>query len=200
MIMAFLLINDPKETGKIDPKTKMLVTLEWPDKSVVDLDLWIRGPDGTVLSYTKKDGGYMILDRDDLGLTNDVYTVDGKMQFIRQNIEVAKFNELPPGEYVINVHSYSHTFMQFGFTPDKPEEYPTPFSISVNMIDPTFKIVWKGDNKLHFRKEITMITFVVTDEGKINDLVTGVQIPLFGQGSGSQSRSNRFAPPIGVPR
>ena len=108
LLLAFLYINPIADEGKIDPVTKLLVIMTWPDESSADIDVWMRGPDGSVCSYVAKDKGYMILERDDLGMTNDAIKVDDKIIYIKRNIESLSVTQLLKGEYVLNIHNYSH--------------------------------------------------------------------------------------------
>ncbi len=49
-ILAFLMINPIADEGKIDPDGLVMITLRWPDDSIKDIDLWVKGPDGTIVS------------------------------------------------------------------------------------------------------------------------------------------------------
>ena len=56
LLIAFLLINPIADEGKIDPRSEFLIVATWPDNSVMDIDLWVKGPDGSVVSFKNKDG------------------------------------------------------------------------------------------------------------------------------------------------
>lgn len=176
-IIAFLLINPIAKEGIIDPKSQVMIMVEWPKRSIVDIDTWIRGPDGTVVSYQKKDGKYIVLERDDLGDANDSVIVDGKLVTVFRNVEMAMINQLIPGEYVVNLHNYSSATKQELVEANK-EEYPTPVSIRIMQLDP-FKIIYETAVTLKFRDEKTVLTFRVNDDKLIHDKRTDVEIPLF---------------------
>ena len=77
-IIAFMLISDPDEEGKVEAKAEMLITVRWPDQHPDDVDALIEGPQGEVVWYHNRDSGLMHLDRDDRGLLADRVTMDGK--------------------------------------------------------------------------------------------------------------------------
>lgn len=106
-IIAFLLINPIAKNGKIDPPIEFLITTEWDKFSKNDIDIWVKGPDGRAVSYTNKDIGYIVLNRDDLGSANDNVRVAGKTISIKENREAIEIRGLVPGEYIVNVHFLS---------------------------------------------------------------------------------------------
>ena len=76
LLIAFLLINPIADDGKIDPVTEFIINVQWPDNSSIDIDLWVQGPEGTIVSFKQKDGNYMVLERDDLGISNDFVMIN----------------------------------------------------------------------------------------------------------------------------
>jgi hypothetical protein len=177
LLLAFLFINPIAKEGKIDPVAKLLVVITWPDKSSADIDMWVRGPDRTVVSYSGKDKGYMILERDDLGVSNDTIKVDGETVHIQRNIESLSITKLLKGEFVINVMNYSYKFTEYrGYT--EAEKYPIPVDIKVYQMNP-FKILFVRRITLEYRQEKTVVSFEVLDNGVITDLRTDVNIPLY---------------------
>lgn len=177
LLLAFLFINPIAEQGKIDPVAKVLILVTWPDKSPADIDLWVRGPDRTVVSYGSKDKGYMVLERDDLGVSNDTIKVDGKVVHIIRNIESLKITKLLKGEYVVNVMNYTHAFTAYNDY-EAEEIYPIPVEIKILQMNP-FKILFVRKVTLEYRQEKTVLTFVVTEDEKIEDGRTDVEIPLY---------------------
>ena len=163
-ILAFLLINPVADAGKITPDARIMITLKWDNYSTKDMDLWLRGPDGTIVSYQRKDGRYIILHRDDLGGANDAIVVDGVERIIARNIEVIEITDLRDGEYVVNVHHFSGASGEVVVT------------VEVTGLRP-YKIWFVGGATLTARNEATLVTFVVED-GKVVDVRTDIQIPL----------------------
>lgn len=164
-ILAYLLINPISEDGKVDPPVELMVEMTWPDHSRLDMDLWVRGPNNVWVGYTSRESGYMILERDDLGSLNDTFTVNGQEIVVQRNYEVVNVTALPPGEYVINTHYYTN------------KGDPVLVKIKVTRLNP-YSAVFQGEVMLTPKQEHTMLTFVVTPDGKITDLRNDVQIPL----------------------
>jgi hypothetical protein len=177
LLLAFLYINPIADEGKIDPVTKLLVIMTWPDESSADIDVWMRGPDGSVCSYVAKDKGYMILERDDLGMTNDAIQVDDKIIYIKRNIESLSVTQLLKGEYVLNIHNYSHMFQGYEGH-HKEDEFPVPVEIKLIQMNP-FKILFIRKVNLDYRQEETVVTFEVTEKEEVVDMRTDIKIPLF---------------------
>ena len=185
-IIAFILINPIAKQGIVDPVTKMMIIIKWPELSAADIDVWVKGPDGTIASYINKDGKYIILERDDLGSSNDYVKIDGQITPISRNMETMSLNALPKGEYVINLHNYSHSFNDFlGRLREEPQ-YPIPVTVEVIKINP-FKAVFQKTVTLEYREEKTVLSFVITDDEKIEDMRTDVDVPMFY----AQDRANR---------
>jgi hypothetical protein len=176
LFIAFLLINPIAREAIVDPKTQLIVLIEWPKKSIVDIDLWVRGPDGTTVGYKNKDGKYIVLERDDLGTSNDTVFIDGEERVVYRNIETTIINKLFPGEYVINIHNFSSD--NRARSKSFNEEYPTPVKIRIIKVDP-YAIVYEKNIVLKFRQEKTMLTFEVTKDNAIADKRTDVTIPLY---------------------
>ena len=92
LLIAFLLINPIADEGKIDPRSEFLIVATWPDNSVMDIDLWVKGPDDSVVSFKNKDGNWIVLERDDLGISNDFVMVNEKPKKIVENLRKTKKN------------------------------------------------------------------------------------------------------------
>ena len=177
LLLAFLLINPIAKDGKIDPKTEMMITIEWPENSILDIDLWIKGPNNTIVSYQKKDGAYIILERDDLGKNNDKMLLNGELVVIQRNVEVGTINQLFPGEYIINIHNYTSSFKQKLVT-ENNETVPVPVTVQIYKMNP-FNLVYKTTTNLDYREEKTILTFVIDEKGRISDKRTDLFIPLY---------------------
>lgn len=174
LLIAFLLINPIADEGKIDPKSEFLIILTWPDNSIMDIDLWVKGPtDNDVVSFKRKDANWMVLERDDLGISNDFVMVDGVPTKIRRNIETLSINAIAAGEYVVNVHHYNTTKKIH-----ENEIYPVPVQVEIIKLNP-YKVVYTGKVELTFRQEVTIATFLMSKEGDVSDIRTDIQIPLY---------------------
>src|SRR3954468_25108856 len=76
--IALLAMNPEAKEGKIDSKAEFIVTAAWPDNHPDDIDLYVEDPVGNIVWYHAREGGFMLLDRDDRGGANDFIMVAGK--------------------------------------------------------------------------------------------------------------------------
>jgi len=64
--------------GKIETKAEFIISMAWPDDHPDDIDLYAEDPLGNFVWYHQREGGFMVLDRDDRGSANNSITVDGR--------------------------------------------------------------------------------------------------------------------------
>lgn len=164
-VIAFLLINPIAKSGTIDPPVIMIVEMEWDDDSTYDIDLHIKGPDGNTVYYGYKNNGYITLKRDDLGIVNDSFTVNGERTVVKRNYEVTTMTVLPDGDYIINVHFFSN---RTGAS--------EVVRLKMTGIQP-FAVHYEGEALLATRQEKTMIVFQVVD-GVIKNIRTDINVNL----------------------
>ena len=181
LLIAFLLINPIADEGKIDPRSEFLIVATWPDNSVMDIDLWVKGPDGSVVSFKNKDGNWIVLERDDLGISNDFVMVNEKPKKILRNIETTSINAIVSGEYIVNVHHYNTNK-----TIPSKEIWPVPVKVDIIKLEP-YKVLYTGKVDLTFRQEETIATFLINDDGDLYDIRTDIKIPLYYGGGGDIS-------------
>ncbi len=139
--------NEDKAAGALS------VYVFWPDGMDADIDVHVLDANKQHTYYDNKETHITNLLRDDRGMLND----QGPRNF--ENVYV---RELPPGEYVINLHAFRAA--------DK--FYPIPVEGELNFIDPTggkgggltFK---KTVELLKTGEEITLFRFLVGQDGKI---------------------------------
>tara|TARA_Y100000592_G_C5466897_1_gene317251 strand:+ start:1538 stop:2233 length:696 start_codon:yes stop_codon:yes gene_type:complete len=146
-LLAFILMNPIAKEKDIEEKSDFIIIMEWDDESGDDLDLWVRNPNGGILSFRNRGIGFMHLDRDDLGLANDkIKTADGKFKYVLRNKEVVSLRGYQTGEYLVNVHVYNKK----GWLDKKYRDS----SVKVQLI------------KLNPYEEITEATFVASKKGQ----------------------------------
>ena len=162
-VLAFLLINPIAKKGVVDPPILMMIEIEWDDYSHEDMDLYVKGPDGKPVFYSNKGNGYITLKRDDLGMRNDSFFVNGRLTEVRRNYEVTTMTVLPDGDYVVNVHYFS--------SGDR-----TDVKVRVTGIQP-FQVYYEGEVNVGTHQEATVVVFKVVD-GKIRDIRTDVDVKL----------------------
>jgi hypothetical protein len=104
--MSFAMINAQADSGKVDPKAEMMVTVTWPDSNPDDVDTYVADPAGNVVWYNRREAGLMHLDRDDRGMFRDVIQLNGATVENPLNQEIISFRGLADGEYTVNIVHY----------------------------------------------------------------------------------------------
>ena len=107
-LLAFILMNPIAKEKDVEEKSDFIIVMTWDDESGDDIDLWVRDPGGRIVSFRNRGIGFMHLDRDDLGLSNDkVQGADGKIIYVYRNKEVVSLRGFSEGTYLVNAHVYN---------------------------------------------------------------------------------------------
>jgi len=159
-VIAFLLINPVAKTGAVDNKAEFLITLTWPDGRREDVDLYVADPEGRLVWFRSREAGLMHLDRDDLGLGNDMMEVAGKKIVNPVNQEIVSIRGIASGEYVVNLHLYRDD-----------QGKPVPVKVKVEKLNPRVELVYYGDVTLNRRgEEQTAVRFSIAADGRVKDV------------------------------
>ncbi|MGD8832599.1 MAG: hypothetical protein PVF57_18475 [Pseudomonadales bacterium] len=157
-VAAFALMRDPDDTGKVDAKAEVLITVRWADRHPDDVDTLVEGPGGNLVWYHNRDTGLMHLDRDDRGLFADRIELNGRVVSNPINQETVSVRALQPGEYVVNVLHYQANYSE-----------PLPVTIKVEKLNPTVTLVYYGTRELGGTgDEQTAVRFTVDADGNIS--------------------------------
>jgi hypothetical protein len=170
MAAIFILISPKKADDEgVKPKVEYMISMEWPGDLNYDVDLWVKTPSGKVVYYANREAGFVSLERDVLGWTNQAMLV-GDKTVTRTNQEVITLRGIEPGEYVVNVHYYSAP----GFTSLGGETPPFPVSVRLERLNPRYELVTEEIKPMHtVRKEVHMFRFTLDEKGNysgVNDL------------------------------
>ena len=159
-VVAFALMNEPVESGKVDPKAELLITVRWPDGHPDDVDTIVEDPRGQLVWYHNQDSGLMHLDRDDRGTAHDRLRVDGRMISNPLNQETVSVRSLAPGPYVVNLLHY------------KAERGGMlPVEVKVEKLNPEVEVVYYGSHALEGAgHELTAVRFEVGPGGDVRDV------------------------------
>ena len=76
LIYALIQIQPPAKKSEIEQKAEFLIILEWDERSAADMDLWVMDPQNNIVWFRQKTGGFLHLDKDDLGHRNDKIMID----------------------------------------------------------------------------------------------------------------------------
>ena len=159
-VLAFLMINPVARSGAIDPKAEFLITLNWPDGRLEDVDLYVEDPLGELVWFRNREAGLMHLDRDDLGELNDAIEVAGRRVINPINQETVSIRGIVPGEYVVNLHLYRAAGAG-----------PVPATVKVEKLNPSVQLVFYGPVTLAEQgNERTAVRFLVGGDGRVLDV------------------------------
>lgn len=171
-VVAFLLINPPTKKEDAPKKAEYLIIIEWEDNANDDIDLWVRDPNGTTVSFTNKTGGLLNLEKDDLGSSNDRWRKpDGTIVTIPINREVITMRGIVPGRYEVAAHVYS---MKYALSSNPTGASNTPEVTVTGTITATLvKINPYGEIYTSIRKysskgqAFTLFNFELDENGKV---------------------------------
>jgi len=158
--IAFMLISDPSDGGKIDSKAEILISVRWPDQHPDDVDAIVESPQGGLVWYHNRDTGLMHLDRDDRGIFADKMNVNGATISNPINQETITIRALQSGEYVVNLLHYQANYDQ-----------PLTVDVKVEKLNPEVELVYYGSHELEgIGDEKTAVRFSVDSEKNISDV------------------------------
>ena len=164
--ITILFINPITKLGNVNMKAEYIITVDWKDSLPDDIDLWVKDPNGEIVSYLKKDAGWLHLDRDDRGVINDKIIIDGKEVIYPINREVVTLRGIIPGEYVVNLYLYDH----------KSNE-PVEAKIIIEKVNPSLRLVFVGDVILKNEdSELTITKFRLDSEGNFKSIYANNEI------------------------
>ena len=124
--IAFMLINNTEESGDINSKAEVLISVQWPDEHPDDVDAVVEDPQGGLVWYHNRDSGLMHLDRDDRGNLADSLKFQGEVVSNPINQETVTVRGLQTGEYVINLLHYKSNYKE-----------PLPVTVKVEKLNPS---------------------------------------------------------------
>lgn len=176
-VVAFILINPPTKKNDIPTKAEYLFVIEWDPEAKDDIDLWVRDPNGVTVSFTRKEGGLLNLEKDDLGSSNDTYTnPNGEVSVIKINREVTTMRGIIPGTYTVFAHVYNiYREMVFNDATGSwdvviPEdgEY-RPLSFTLIKVNPYVE-VYRSEHRYRAKgQEIPLLEFDLDAEGNASN-------------------------------
>ena len=158
--IAFMLISDPTEGGKIESKAEILISVRWPDKHPDDVDAIVESPEGDLVWYHNRDTGLMHLDRDDRGIFADKMIVNGAVISNPINQETVTIRALQPGEYVVNLLHYQANY-----------DEPLTVDVKVEKLNPEVELIYYGSHELEgVGDEETAVRFSVDSQKNISNV------------------------------
>lgn len=160
--IVVIFIHPPAKEGIIDPKAEFIVTVKWEDKNPDDIDVWVENPQGNLVWFRNTEAGFMHLDRDDRGLSNDTIWVNGEEVVNPLNQEVVTIRKFVAGEYVVNLHYYKSNTNK-----------PVNAEVRVVKVNPRLEVIYYSTVELpKVGTEKTAVRFYVTKQGDIKNVGT----------------------------
>ena len=158
--IALLAMNPEAKEGKIESKAEFIITMTWPDDHPDDIDLYAEDPLGNIVWYHVREGGFLVLDRDDRGSANNTITVDGKKITSPFRQETITLRGIVPGEYTINVHYFLAT-----------KGGPVPVIVKTEKVNPVLEVVSYDPITLdRMGEEKTAVRFKLAANGNVLDV------------------------------
>ena len=158
--IAFMLISDPSEGGKIESKAEILISVRRPDKHPDDVDAIVESPEGDLVWYHNRDTGLMHLDRDDRGIFADKMNVNGALISNPINQETVTIRALQSGEYVVNILHYQANY-----------DEPLTVDVKVEKLNPEVELIYYGSHELEgVGDEETAVRFSVDSQKNISNV------------------------------
>ena len=187
-LLAFILMNPIAKEKDIEEKSDFIIVMTWDDESGDDIDLWVRDPGGRIVSFRNRGIGFMHLDRDDLGLSNDkVQGPDGKIVYVYRNKEVVSLRGFSEGTYLVNAHVYNKKPWKDG------KQHRSNIKIELIKLNPYSEIAQAEFVAIGRGQEFTAFHFTLNSEGEVIKL-NNVREPLIGAKSvyGVENQTNEL--------
>lgn len=171
-VVAFLLINPPTKKEDAPKKAEFLIIIEWEDNANDDVDLWVRDPNGTTVSFTNKTGGLLNLEKDDLGMSNDRWRKpDGTIVTIPINREVITMRGIVPGRYEVAAHIYSMKYAplrnQTGSSTEPVQTIEGTIIATLVKINPYGEVYTSTRTYVSKGQVFTLFNFELDENGKV---------------------------------
>lgn len=157
-LVTVMFVNPLAKLGDVTFKAEFIISVIWPEHRPDDVDLWVEDPNGEIVSYLRKNAGWLHLDRDDRGEINDIVVIDGREVVHPINQEIVTVRGIIAGEYVVNLHYY-----------DNPSGQPVTATLKVEKINPSLRIVFVEQVTLEARDvEKTVLRFTLSGDGEVS--------------------------------
>ena len=165
-LVAYALIKPADDKRGIEMKAEYMLTLEWPEGNLDDIDLHLLLPDQKMVNFRNREVQHALLDHDDLG-TNGVYEgADGKTMRIPEHKEVITLRAIVPGTYVANVHVYRVNADTATWQSDP--KLPLPVKVRLVKLNPRVEELAVADVVLsRLNDQKTAFQFNIADNGDV---------------------------------
>ena len=163
-----------KDNEGVKRDAQYVINATWDTSLDCDVDIWVRDPNGNVVNFQKKDSGLMHIERDDLGLLNDVVTeitqkiLGQNPQNNLNNQETWVLRGITPGEYTVNLHLYSCRIN--GKALGLGELFPVKVDVELIRLNPRYLLTNKESVTLEkIWQQKTVLSFTLNANGDVID-------------------------------
>jgi hypothetical protein len=174
MITTLLITTKVKdEDAGIKKDAQYIISMSWPNNINCDVDIWVRDPNNSVVSYQAKDVGVMHIERDDQGWVNDLMTYL-KLEPSQQlnNSETWVLRGKMAGKFTVNIHLYSCAVNDKAVP--MGQSFEVPVTLELTKLNPnikkvltrtiTLKKVWEEITAFNFALDGKNDIIAITDE------------------------------------
>jgi hypothetical protein len=164
-ILMLTAINPPAKSAEVAGEQSpgnLIIEASWEGKLDADVDLWAKAPGDRPVGYSNPSGKVFNLLRDDRGTVEDITDINGEIVYSRG---------IPPGEYIVNVHTY-----RAGLDVRFPVEVKVAARLKKTTTGSAHLLIARTVKLLGENQEITVFRFTLDQNG---DLVPGSTNHLF---------------------
>lgn len=170
-LLTTMMIQSKKQDEGIKKDAEFVIVAEWPVDMDCDVDLWVQDPNGEAVWFNRKDLDVMHLERDDMGLRNDVVKdrAGNVIGQVNKNAETWVLRGIMEGEFYVSVHLYSCRFSMVGFIP-MPIGYRVDVPVKVELIklNPSYRVLATEEIRLtKVWEEQTAFNFTLDSSGNM---------------------------------
>lgn len=183
-IILIAILKTEESPHKITDRNQYVIKMTWTADSRVDLDLWMLLPNERAVGFRQKDVSGSFLQRDDLGLTNDVIvTPNGKTTYSPLNEETINIRTVIPGRHYINVHMFKSS---------EPPNTPITVELSIIQVTPFKEIIMGAQTIKIVGQELTLAIFDLDETGIKLGKVIDYPFVLLQENVATQTNPNGF--------
>ena len=173
--VCFVLIDPIGEDDKHDipSEAEYLIVMTWDNNIDVDIDLWVMDDKQKWVGFQWKTRDYLHLERDDMGVTEDIIYDDGLISESQRykdqlNEETVVFRGRPEGTYTVNAHYYRGDYT---VVPNStPIYHNTTVTVEIKLVrvNPRYEVIFVTRQEMWERnQEITFFNFDIDEDGRV---------------------------------
>lgn len=161
-IIALIMMNPITKRNDIPSKNEFMIVLDWNEESLDDVDLWVQKDNDSAVGFSNRNAGFLNLDRDDLGGSNDSTMIDGKWVINKLNRETINLRGVAAGTYYVMAYMYNRR--------DQDHSIPQVITITVIDINP-YKEIYSIKYELRNSGDLARApAFTINAQGEVTEV------------------------------